>query len=297
MHPDHKPYFRLTGRSRLDKAVNSLAGMIEGVALDGTVGEAEISFLNLWLAENQELRSRHPFNELMPVVEEALSDNVLTEDEKQDILWLCRKFRSTGYYDAVTADIQELHGIVSGIRADGVITEAELEGLSEWLMEHDHLKRCWPYDEIDALVTSVMADHKIDETEHKVLKDFFSEFVALLDNKTIVTPLVFEGNTVNGLCALCPEIEFSGSLFCFTGASAKYTRNQFSELVESLGGRVTKSVTSVLDYLVIGADGNPCWAYACYGRKVEAAVHFRKQGAHLLLIHENDFHDAVADLL
>ena len=56
------------------------------------------------------------------------------------------------------------------------------------------------------------------------------------------------------------------------------------------------SVSAKLDYLIIGADGNPCWAYACYGRKVEKAVDLRKTGSRLLLVHENDFHDAVADI-
>ena len=66
--------------------------------------------------------------------------------------------------------------------------------------------------------------------------------------------------------------------------------------VGKLGGEVITSVTKQVTYLVIGADGNPCWAYACYGRKVEKAVELRKQGIRILIIHENDFHDAVADM-
>lgn len=65
--------------------------------------------------------------------------------------------------------------------------------------------------------------------------------------------------------------------------------------MQGLGGEVVNHVSSHVDYLVIGADGNPCWAYACYGRKVEKAVQLRKKGGRILLVHENDFHDAVAD--
>ena len=97
------------------------------------------------------------------------------------------------------------------------------------------------------------------------------------------------------MCAVCPEIEFSGSKFCFTGASAKYSRAELTGLVKGLGGEVVESVSASLNYLIIGADGNPCWAYACYGRKVEKVVDLRKQGARILLVHEHDFHDAVAD--
>lgn len=66
-------------------------------------------------------------------------------------------------------------------------------------------------------------------------------------------------------------------------------------MVTKLGGEVSENMTSKTDFLIIGAEGNPCWAYACYGRKVERAVELRKSGANVLIVHENDFHDAVAD--
>jgi hypothetical protein len=65
--------------------------------------------------------------------------------------------------------------------------------------------------------------------------------------------------------------------------------------VNRLGGDVLNGVNAKLNYLVIGADGNPCWAYACYGRKVEKAVELRKKGKRIVIVHENDFHDALAD--
>lgn len=295
MHSDHRPYARFTTRARLDKSINSLLGIIEGIAIDGAINPSEIGFLKLWLDDHQEVQELHPFNELVPVVQAAVADGVLTQDERDDIIWLCQQLRSAEYYDKTTADLQRLHAIVGGIVADGNISEDELRGLSTWLLDHEHLKTCWPYDEIDSLVTSVMADRKIDEQEHKVLIDFFSEFVAILDDRTIVSPSISVGGTIIGLCAVCPEIEFEGSKFCFTGASSRYTRSQLSDTVTRLGGEVVPSLSAKVKYLVIGADGNPCWAYACYGRKVEKAVELRKAGVRVLIVHENDFHDAVAD--
>lgn len=294
MQTDRQEYFKFTGRMRLDKSINSLVGLIEGITIDGSINADEIGFLHLWLEENADLKDRHPFTELMPVVDEAISDGILTDDERQDILWLCEKLQSTEYFDATTADIQRLHAIMAGIMADGIVTEAELRGLSSWLTDHDHLRSCWPYDEVDSLVTTILSDGVIDAAEQKFLQDFFSEFVAVTDNRTIVSPKITEGTSLVGLCAVCPEISFDDSQFCFTGASDKYSRKEFTALVEQLGG-VVGSVSAKLDYLIICANGNPCWAYACYGRKVEKAVELRKQGAHILLVHENDFHDAVAD--
>lgn len=296
MHSDHLPYYMKTTRSRMDKSINSLLGLFEGVAIDGRVNQAEIDFLNLWLAEYRDVQARHPFNELVPVIETVIGTGLLSEDERQDVKWLCENLTSVKYFNIITADLQRLHAILGGIIADGIISEDELNALSEWLAEHEHLRSCWPYDEVDSLITSVMADQKIDEQEHQMLMNFFSEFILTLDDNTINNPLSEEQKTLVGICAACPEINFEGSTFCFTGASNKYTRSGFNSLVAELGGISAKHVSKKVNYLVIGAEGNPCWAYACYGRKVEEAVKLRKEGITLLIVHEHDFHDAVADL-
>lgn len=295
MHSDHQHYHQFTGRARLEKALNSLIGLVEGISIDHVINEAEVGFVHSWLQENHELKACHPFTELIPVVEEAIADGILTGEERSNILWLCEKLRSADFFDAVTADMQRLHGLLAGIIADCEVTETELRGLLDWLSEHEHLKTCWPYDEVESVITAVLKDGKIDGAEQKLLKIFFSEFVALTDNRTIVSPKIIQDSRITGLCAVCPELSFSGKKFVFTGASSRYGRSRFSEIVERLGGIVVATPSKNVDYLIIGAEGNPCWAYACYGRKVEIAVALRKQGAQILLVHENDFHDAVAE--
>lgn len=295
MYTEEHKYIKFTAKSRLDKAVNSLLGIIEGIAIDGLINPMEVDFLEMWLAEHAELRERHPFNELIPVVEIALADRVLTEEEREDITWLCERLRSDDFYDKTTADLQRLHAILGSIIADTEISEMELRGLSQWLDDHDHLRSCWPYDEIGSLITNVLSDKKIDAQEHQLLYRFFSEFVALLDGRTIVSAPLSDGDSIVGLCAVCPDISFAGNKFCFTGASSRYTRSELVETVSRLGGEVVPSPSGKVNYLVIGADGNPCWAYACYGRKVEKAVALRKAGVRILIIHEHDFHDAVSD--
>lgn len=295
MHKDHEPYAKFTGRARMDKEINSLLGIIEGMAIDREISSTEVEFLRLWLEGKEKYRDRHPFNELIPVIEEALADKKLSEEERLDIVWLCERLISTEYYDQITADLQRLHAVVGGIIADVAISEEELKGLSAWISEHDHLRGCWPYDEIGSLVTTVLADKVIDASEHEMLFRYFSEFVAILDARTILSAPIENGGQIGGLCAVCPEIEFTGKTFAFTGASSRYPRSELSSTVETLGGEVAANPGKKVDYLVIGADGNPCWSYACYGRKVERAVELRKAGVKIQIIHENDFHDAVLD--
>jgi len=288
-------YYRFTGRSRLDKAINTLVGLVEGISIDGVINAKEQRLLQLWLNEHEQYRTTHPFNELVPVVEASVQDQVLDEEERKDILWLCERLQSTQYFDAVTSDLQVLHAILGGIAADGLVTKEELVGLREWVDNHEHLRTLWPFDEVDSLITAVLQDGKIDDPEQRVLQAFFGEFLAILDNRTITDPIITLDEGSLGVCAMCPEIVFEGSTFCFTGASSRLKRADLHLIVEGLGGNASKTVNASVNYLVIGAEGNPCWAYSCYGRKVEVAIEYRKKGYALMIIHENDFHDAVLD--
>lgn len=295
MHKDHHPYYMFTSHSQIDKSINSLLGIIQGISIDSEINQHELNFLNLWLEEHKDVQNKHPFNELMPVVKDALKDGILDVEEKDNITWLCEKLSSKTYINKTTADLQRLHSILAGIAADSHITQQELVGLSDWLMEHEHLKSCWPYDEVDSIITEVLSDQTIDEKEHSALMSFFSEFVDLYDDRTLTAPVFTKEDSIQGVCASCPEIIFEESLFCFTGASNTYSRSEFFEVIERLGGKTTKNLTKKVNYLVIGAEGNPCWAYACYGRKVEKAISLRKEGLPLVIVHENDFHDALLD--
>jgi hypothetical protein len=291
---DHASYRKYMGKAELEKKINSLLGLFEGITIDGNINTDELSFLQIWLKDQEVHFDRHPFNELVPTLKNAIADGVISESERDDISWLCKRLTSSDYFDTATAGIQRLHGIVAGIASDGQITLSELQGLADWLENNQYLRNCWPYDEIDSLVTSTLADKKIDSAEHKMLMDFFVEFMTLLDNKTIVNPLLLSENHVKGVCAMCPEILFEGSTFCLTGTSHTYPRNRFKEVIAELGGKTADDVSKKVNYLIVGANGNPTWAYACYGRKVEKAVQFRKSGHPILIVHENDFHDAVS---
>ncbi len=77
----------------------------------------------------------------------------------------------------------------------------------------------------------------------------------------------------------------------FTGSRGP--RRLFAETISTRGGTFIDRIRDELNYLVIGAEGNPCWAFACYGRKVERVVEMRRAGHRVLLIHEHDFWDAV----
>ena len=185
--------------------------------------------------------------------------------------------------------------------ADGHVSVKEAKGLQKWLDDHIYLRGSYPYDEIDSVILSVLEDGVIDEEEQTMLRCFFEDFFQYsfskrmkVESQRVKSGLPKEF-TLPGVCAVSPEISFDGRVFTFTGVSVKGPRKGLVENVESRGGEFVSDVSSRTEFLVIGAGGNPCWAFSCYGRKVEKAVNFRKKGGNIIIVHESDFWDAVED--
>ena len=62
------------------------------------------------------------------------------------------------------------------------------------------------------------------------------------------------------------------------------------------GGVVVDSVNSKLNYLIVCDEKNACWAFTCYGRKIEEAMKHRKKGVNLVIVHEYDLYDTLEGL-
>ena len=297
---EERDYCRFTKPAELHKAINTLRGIVAGISTDTEVSKAEINELTHWCQLHEHLRERHPFSEIIPIVESSCADGIVTEDEAKDILWVCSSFADSGaYYDSITSSIQFLAGLVHGIMADREIGDSEVDSLRSWINANNFLAGCYPYDEINSLLITVLEDKKIDEGERGTLLAFLSNLVDFKDsfnlNERDFSKLK-DTYSVPGICATCPDIQIAGHNFCFTGESYRATRKEISNAIQQLGGSVKSSVTKKTDYLVVGNAGNPCWAYACYGRKIEEAMQLRKEGAKIVIVNETDFWDCVDDM-
>ncbi len=295
---DNHDYLKFTAKSEADKAISTLKGILVGIGIDGKINEREVEELALWSKTNQNLIRRNPFKELIEEVNSAISGKLPTTEAIQDLLWLTQKYESEEYYfNAITSEIQILHGICHGILADGKIEIEEINNLRNWLDENNHLETYYPYDELQSILLSVVCDGKIDAEESKVLKAYFNEFSSIKSAKTkaeITNEL--EGLRISALCTSNPNIEFDGKTFCVTGILQRGPRAQLHKCLIEYGCNVTETVTKETDYLIVGDNGNQAWAFACYGRKVEKALNMRKVGHQITLIHEYDFFDILEDI-
>lgn len=294
---DSGEYSKYCGPGKRDKAFNSLVGILTGMEIDKSINPEEVLEIKHWCDYNRQLSNRAPFDEIFAILDAALEDNIVTDEELQDIIWCCNQNLGQGeYYKVITASVQHLQGVLHGIMADGELSNAEIYALKNWLADHDDMTGTYPYDELFCLVSSVVKDGIVTEEERNTLKVFFSEFFDTRVSLNVHEPELAklrEQVKVAGICTLGPEIILEGKTFCFSGASSKMPRNQIAKLISENGGNYHDNVVDKTDYLIVGCDGNDCWAYGCYGRKIEKAKTMRVHGHPIMIVHEKDFWDAM----
>ena len=300
MGAEIESYRMFTKPAELHKAVNTLRGIVAGITTDTAIHASEMDELVHWCEIHAHLRDRHPFSELLPVVETACADGKITDEESKDILWLCNNFvDDSDYYDVVTSSIQFLCGMIHGMMADRELADAEILALRSWVEANRFLSGTYPFDEIESLLSAILSDKKISAEERDQLVGFFGNVIEFKNSRNLVERDFTEMRAkydISGICAQCPDIIIADHRFCFTGASYKGTRAKLEAEIERLGGIVTSGVSAKTDYLVVGNAGNPCWAYSCHGRKIEEAINLRKQGVTIAIVNETDFWDAVEDI-
>jgi NAD-dependent DNA ligase len=286
---------RYTTKQEVDTAVHTLEGILKGIALDNIINKLEIDELNYWCNNHYEFIQNHPFNQLIPLIRTIIKDEIITKEEYEDLLWFIKQLTTENkYYDVITSDIQRLEGILHGIFADNVISDDEIFNLKKWLLNNEQLISVYPYDELESLVIGITQDGIITEDERKILKRFIIEFTESKKMVNISTDEIEKLKKevcLGGICTINPQIEFNDKAFCFTGISERVKRKDFEKYIIEKGGLYHDNVTNSTNFLIVGTKSNPCWAYSCYGRKVEQAMNLRKVGMTISIINEIDFWD------
>ncbi len=293
----------ITGQvTDLNRTHHMLEGILQGIGADNVFTLNEAVGLRQWLDLHLNFAELSPFSELLELTEEAIAAGKVEPEVEKEVLLFCQKFTTAdGLADSASKNIRVLHGLMQGISIDGVISEAEAGFLQRWVECYAPAANVFPYSDLLELLTRILADGYIDPKEHRELMAFcrnFSERESADQNldPTIGNRGVWMQNeapvleSIDNVCQLDAAIIIPGRSFCFTGKMKHGTRTELSERVKLCRGVVAKNVTLDLDYLVIGADSNPCWMYSTYGRKIEKAIFCNKEkNSQIIIIHENNF--------
>ncbi|MCE7044662.1 hypothetical protein [Dyadobacter sp. CY312] len=112
------------GPAELHKDLNTLYGLIVGIQADEHINETEIGLLHCWVNSLGTLRTKAPYHKLVAKINEILEDGIVTKEEAEDMIWLCRSYldyNTNSYYDVITSATQQLGGFVAGISADSTV--------------------------------------------------------------------------------------------------------------------------------------------------------------------------------
>jgi NAD-dependent DNA ligase len=291
---DNRSFQRFSNPALIEKDLQILVGIISGIKSDNVISDTEYEEVISWINAHREYEDKQPYKEVIDIIRAALADNVLTHEESENIIWFCNQYiNKTGYFNIITSGIQKLTGIIKGIAFDNEINHKELEYLDNWMEENDYLKNTYPYNELYNLVTNIIQDKMITEEEHYSLLSFCKALVGEENDNSNEAML---SSLKTGYYQIDPLIAVQEKTFCITGVSKKYKRRDIAEKIDLFGGYVVDNVSSKLDYLVVCDEKNNCWAFTCYGRKIEEAIKHRKQGRELIIVHEYDLYDTLESL-
>lgn len=289
---DNQSYLNFCTPAQLERDLQTLSGIVTGIGCDREINDQERKGLADWMDRVKQYGKSDPYRSILNAIANALEDNIITQEETDNIVWLCNHFiAKSNYYDMMTAGIQKLNGIVEGIIIDDVVNEEEIRFLEEWMEENINLQNCWPYDELYSFLMKITADKIITETEQKEVVAFCKSIVGSNSGSTNADLVDI---LKQGFCQVDPSISLQEKTFCITGNSKKYNRREIAEKIELYGGFVTQKVSKNTNYLVVCDDKNNCWAYTCYGRKIEQTIMLRKSGHNVAIVHEFDLYDTLA---
>lgn len=93
--------------NRLLRCLQTLNGILIGVAADGQLHDMEIKLLATWIAENREACAIWPASTLSRAIEDALEDNSISEAERSHLLELLQTYSSSNFWEtgSVTPEV------------------------------------------------------------------------------------------------------------------------------------------------------------------------------------------------
>lgn len=190
--------------------------------------------------------------------------------------------QGAAYINEMNQSLAALLGIAHGLLADRELKDAEIRFLKEWLDTHSAIANAWPGDVVHARVSEVLADGKVTTEERDHLIDTLQRLIG-----GTLTQLAASTHVTQLLPYETPALEYPNATFCLTGDFVFAPRGACEKEIASRGGVIKSSVSKKLRYLVIGGLGSPEWKHGSFGTKIEKAMELKKDGAPILLIHED----------
>lgn len=265
-----------TKKSIVQKAINTIYGIVYGIGCDQKIKVAEYQAIYDWMEENKEFKGNIEFKECYDLLQEVLADEYITYTEYNSLMECFQVYKSSSLFSDSTLSMQVLKGIVKGIEADREVNTEEAQELFKWMNENVGLKGNYPFDKIFNTLEHVLENNIIDQEEEKILLEIFYQFT----NPEEVS---------------CLEIDLNGKVCCLTGSFSNGTKSDVEKLISCMGGSCVDRLNKTVDYLIVGGQGSDSWKYGNYGSKVNKAVQMQEKGMAIQIVSEKTLYQQNMD--
>ncbi len=276
------------GEANKTKALFNLKGILQGVVADSQLNQHELLFLDNWLKNQGDLQDDGDVVDLLDLISDILEDKVITEDELIELNLLINDVVHYCGIDSVDEkdQVNEFLGLLSGIAADDLVNEMEINTMVTWLNNNKNIIDVWPvYDIHDKLAIIIKKGFLTTEDSIELLA-----FIKKLTGTDFLSTGVAEANSSELFDTNIESIKYQNyTTFCFTGKFSCGTRKELEEQVKGRGSKKTKDVSGNVDYLVVGALASRDWICTSHGRKIEAAHALQRKGHRIAIISEEQW--------
>jgi len=103
-----------------------LHGLVAGIAADGRINEEEIKVLKKWCLDHEHLQGMWPFDEFYSLSLSTLEDGIITNEEKEIIIYYFKEFLNLNGNTILKLPLNEINKPITGVCA--ICPEITFEG-------------------------------------------------------------------------------------------------------------------------------------------------------------------------
>lgn len=179
---------------------------------------------------------------------------------------------------------ESLLGICSGLIADGLLNDLEIQFLRTWLIENVEVASSWPGEVLHKRVADVLVDGVITDEERAYLAMTLRELIGGSFADDGAVPMGASQLPLNHNA----DILIAGSSFCFTGQFLYGTRTACERAIEQRGGSIS-TIKRSLKFHVVGELASRDWKHTSFGTKIAAAVALQADGCGPQIVSESQW--------
>jgi len=266
-------------KSILQKAMNSIYGIIFGIGCDNVIKVEENKAIYNWMDEYIEYQPDSEFDRCYSLLHQVLEDNFISSEEYYLLMdCFCSYITSNTYSDS-TLSMQILKGIIEGIAIDNEVNSEEANKLYQWMAVNVALKGNYPFDKIFITLENFLENGVIDQDEEAELLAIFKQFSNPLQEQT-------QQQVQTQQQKQTPGLDLTSKVCCLTGTFANGTKSDIELFIICKGGTCIAGLNQKVDYLVVGGQGSSEWKFGNYGAKVSKAVQMQEKGIVIQIISE-----------